>query len=732
MADTSFQPSRRFVLMAGVAAGGGLVLGLSTSAEAAASTAIGDYITIHPDNTVTILAKNPEVGQGIKTMLPMLIAEELDVDWAQVKIETAPSDEKRFGAQFAGGSMSTPMNWEGMRKAGAAGRAMLLAAAAAQLKVPVDSLTTSKGQVIHKASGKKLTYGSLAGAAAKLPAPDLNTVKLKDAKDYTIIGKAKGGIDSARVLKGEPVFGIDKTLPGMKYAVYVKAPVYGAKLKSANFDAVKEMPGITDVFALDGVGDFHGLRPGVAIVAKSWWYAKAAREALNPVWDDAHGAPHDSGAYAEKAKALLAGKGTVSKNTGDVDAAFAKAAKVVEATYEVPFLPHAPMEPQNCTAQPTADGGMEIWAPTQLPNAGKGLVAGTIGVPADKVIVHMLRCGGGFGRRLENDYMAEAAAIAKKLNGPVKVVWTREDDLAYDYFRPGAYQIVRAGLDASGATTAYHTHAVTFGQDGKPAQGAATEGYAFQGLAPNYRHEQALIDTIIPTGYLRAPVSNGMAFVHESFWDEIAFAAGKDPIASRLEVLEAHLNDPRPSDNRGNQSTYNPARAKAVLEQVAQRSGWGKTKLPKGVGMGVATYFCHLGHFAEVAKVKVENDGSWKVLKVWVVGDVGSTIINPSGARNQVEGSVIDGIGELSQAITFDKGRAREVNFDAVPMIRMSQAPQIDVHFHLSDFAPTGLGEPALPPILPAVTNAIFAACGARIRSLPLTPEKIQAARSKV
>ncbi|MBP2161710.1 MULTISPECIES: xanthine dehydrogenase family protein molybdopterin-binding subunit [Asticcacaulis] len=732
MADTSFQPSRRFVLMAGVAAGGGLMLGLSPDAEAAASAAIGNYITIHPDNTVTILAKNPEIGQGIKTMLPMLIAEELDVDWGQVKIETSPADEKRFGAQFAGGSASTPMNWDNHRKVGAAGRSMLVAAAAAQLKVPVDSLTTSKGQVIHKASGKKLTYGSLAGAAAKLPVPDLNTVKLKDAKDYTIIGKAKGGTDSARVLKGEPIFGIDKTLPGMKYAVYVKAPVYGAKLKSADFDAVKAMPGITDVFALDGGSDFHGLRPGVAIVAKSWWYAKAAREALKPVWDDAHGAPHDSGTYAEKAKALLAGKGTVSKNTGDVDAAFDKAAKVTEATYEVPFLPHAPMEPQNCTAQPTADGGMEIWAPTQLPNSGKELVGKTIGVAADKVVVHMQRCGGGFGRRLENDYMAEAAAIAKKLNGPVKVVWTREDDLAYDYFRPGAYQVVRAGLDAGGATTAYHTRAVTFGQGDKPAQGAATEGYAFQGLAPNYRHEQALIDTIIPTGYLRAPVSNGMCFVHESFWDEIAHAAGKDPVASRLEVLEAHLKDPRPSDNWGNQSTYNPARAKAVLEQVAQRSGWGKTKLPKGVGMGVATYFCHLGHFAEVAKVKVEDDGNWRVLKVWVVGDVGSTIINPSGARNQVEGSVIDGIGELSQAITFAKGSAQELNFDAVPMIRMSQAPQIDVHFHLSEFAPTGLGEPALPPVLPAVTNAIFAACGARIRSLPLTVENIQAARGKV
>jgi isoquinoline 1-oxidoreductase subunit beta len=730
MADTSFQPTRRLFLMAGAAAGGGLMLGLSSGAEAAGSSALGDYITIHPDNTVTILAKNPEIGQGIKTMLPMLIAEELDVDWAQVKVEMAPSDEKRFGAQFAGGSMSTPMNWDGMRKAGAAGRSMLVAAASHQLKVPVESLTTSKGQVVHKASGKKLSYGSLAGAAAKLPAPDLNTITLKDPKTYTIVGKAKGGVDSARVLAGQPVFGIDKTLPGMKYATYVKSPVYGAKLKSADIDAVKAMPGITDVFTFEGKGDFHGLRPGVAVVAKSWWYAKAAREVLNPVWDDAHGVEHDSAVYAGKAKALLAGKGDVSKNTGDVDAALAKAAKVIEATYEVPFLPHAPMEPQNCTAQPTKDGGMEIWAPTQLPNAGKALVAGTIGVPADKVIVHMLRCGGGFGRRLENDYMAEAAAIAHKLNGPVKLVWTREDDIAYDFYRPGSFHALRAGLDADGKTVAYHTKGATYSYDGKVAQGASIDGYAFQGLAPHYRHEQSMIPTIVPTGYLRAPTSNGMAFVHESFWDEIAHAAGKEPVASRLQVLDAHLNDPKPEGDprRG----YNAARMKAVLEQVAERSGWGKTKLPKGTGMGVATYFCHLGYFAEVAKVKVEDDGNWKVLKVWVVGDVGSTIINPSGARNQVEGSVIDGIGELSQAITFTKGSAKEVNFDAVPMIRMSQAPQIDVHFHLTEFAPTGLGEPALPPVLPAVTNAIFAACGARIRVLPLTPEKIQAARTKV
>lgn len=730
MSDTTFQPTRRLFLLAGAAAGGGLMLGLSSAAAAAGGgSGLGEYITIHPDNTVTILAKNPEIGQGIKTSLPMLIAEELDVDWAQVKVETAPSDEKRFGAQFAGGSMSTPMNWDGMRKAGAAGRSMLLAAAAAQLKVPVDSLSTAKGQVIHKASGKKLSYGALAGAAAKLPAPDLNTIKLKDPKTYTIVGKAKGGVDSARVLKGEPVFGIDKTLPGMKYAVYVKAPVYGARLKSADVAAVKAMPGVTDVLTFDGSDDFHGLRPGVAIVAKSWWYAKAAREALNPVWDDGHGAPHDSAAYAEKAKALLAGKGEVTKNTGDVDAAFAKAAKVVGAVYEVPFLPHAPMEPQNCTAQPTADGGMEIWAPTQLPNAGKDLVGKTIGVAADKVIVHMLRCGGGFGRRLENDYMAEAAAVAQKLNGPVKLVWTREDDIAYDFYRPGSWHGLRAGIDASGSVTAYHTRGVTFSRDGKVAQGASIDGYAFQGLAPNYRHEQSMIATIVPTGYLRAPTSNGMAFVHESFWDEISHAAGKDPVASRLEVLEAHLKDPKPEGDA--RWTYNAARMKAVLQRVAERSGWGKTRLAKGTGMGIATYFCHLGYFAEVAKVRVADDGTWKVLKVWVVGDVGSTIINPSGARNQVEGSIIDGIGELSQAITFDKGRAREVNFDAVPMIRMSQAPQVDVHFLVSDHPPTGLGEPALPPVLPAVANAIFAACGARVRSLPLTPEKIQAARTR-
>ncbi len=730
MADTinpTGQPTRRFFLTATLAASGGLMLGLSSEAKpVAGKVALGDYITINPDNTVTLLAKIPEIGQGIKTTLAMLIAEELDVDWAQVKVEMAPADAKRFGDQFAGGSVSTPTNWDPMRKVGAAARQMILAAGADALKVPVGQLTTAKGYVLHQASGRKLSYGALARAAAAKPVPDLTKLTLKDAKAYTIVGKSRGGVDSARVLSGEPIFGIDMTLPGMVYAVYVKAPVYGAKLKSADLTAVKAMPGVKDVFALDGSDDMHGLRPGVAIVAKSWWYAKAARDALNPVWDGAFAADHDSEVYASTAVKLLAAKGKTEKNNGDVDAAIIKAAKTLEASYEVPFIPHVPMEPQNCTAQPTKDGGVEIWAPSQTPNDGGDLVAKGLGIPRERVVVHMRRAGGGFGRRLENDYMIEAAAIAQKVGKPVKLVWTREDDIAYDFYRPGTFHALKAGLSEDGKVAAYSAHGVTYTHDGKVAQGGEIDGSNFSEIVvPNYRFETSSIGTIIPTGYLRAPISNGQAFVHESFWDELAHAAGKDPVVFRLTHLAPHQGDPLPKSGWD----YNAARMKAVLEIVAERSGWGKTKLEAGEGMGVATYFSHQGHFAEVAKVKVDADGEWRVLKVWAVGDVGSTIINPSGAANQVEGAILDGIGEMRQELHFDKGQVRESNFTDIPMMRMSKAPDVDVHFHITDFAPTGLGEPALPPILPAVANAIFAATGARVRSLPMTAEKIQAAR---
>ena len=714
---------RRFFLTASLSASGALAFGLGAQAAGpqkdADSPWLGDYIQIHPDGTVLILARNPEIGQGIKTALPMMIAEELDADWAQVCIDTAPVDAKRFGGQFAGGSTSTPYNWVPMRQVGAAARSMLVTAAARHWQVSPDSLTTSKGQVLHASSGRKLGYGALAAKAAGLPAPDLKTIALKDPKTYSIIGQAKPGVDSPRVLKGEPLFGIDMVLPGMVYAVYVKSPVFGARLKSADLDAVRKQRGVIDAFAIEGADDMHGVRPGVAILAKSWWYAKAARDVLKPVWDDAFGAEHDSAIYAKTAPSLLASPGTVTKNNGDVDAAFAKAAKVVEASYSVPFIPHVPLEPQNCTAAPTRDGGVEIWAPSQTPGDGGDAVAKTLNIPRDKVIVHMRRAGGGFGRRLENDYMLEAATIAVKAQTPVKLVWTREDDVGHDFYRPGSFHKLRAGLDADGKVIAYQVHGVTYAQNRQTAQGAGIDGDQFPGaVVENYRFEQSAIPTIVPTGYLRAPSSNGLGFVHESFWDELCRAAGQDPVAHRLKHMAAHAADP--AKGRG----YSAGRMQAVLQAVAERANWAGRKTEPGKGYGVACYFSHAGYFAEIAKVRVTKE-DWQVLKVWCVGDVGSTIINPSGAQNQVEGAILDGIGSLRHEIHFDKGAAREQNFDAIPMMRMSQAAQVDVHFLLSDNPPTGLGEPALPPVLPAVANAIFDATGIRVRDLPLLPEKL-------
>lgn len=724
--------TRRLFLTAGAAAGGGLLLGFGMVA-CTPKTATGpaapltDYVAIAPDGTVTLMAKNPEIGQGGKTSLPLLIAEELDADWAKVRIETAASDAKRYGDQFAGGSMATTLEYMPMRQVGAAARWLLIEAAAQRMKAGHEDFTTKSGRVIHK-DGKSFGYGELVGDAAKLKAPDPAKLALKDPKDFVLIGKPQKGYDSPRIVRGEPIFGIDMTLPGMVYAVFVKSPVYGARLTSCDLTAAKAAKGIRDVFIIKGSTDLHGLQDGIAILATSWWYANTARDLLQPVWADAAFAQHDSLVYREKAQSLLKGSGSVQQKTGDADAGMKAAAKTFDASYEVPFIPHVPMEPQNCTAQVTA-AGVEIWAPTQTPNDGAKLVADTLKVAPDKVVVHMRRCGGGFGRRLENDYMVDAAAIAQKAGVPVKLVWSREDDVAHDYFRPGGYYRVRAGVDAAGKLQSYISHNVAFARDGKIAQGNEIAGNAFAlAVAPNNRVAFSQIETPIPTGYLRAPISNSIAFVHESFSDEIAHAVGQDPIAWRLAHLDSHLDAYKGDRFDG----YNPARMRAVLAAVRDRSNWGKTELAKGEGMGVATYFSHSGYFAEVAKVKVADDGTWRVLKVWVCGDVGNQIVNPSSASNQVEGAVMDGIGSMEAEITFSKGRAVQTNFHEIPMMRMPKAPEVDVHFVPSDFPPTGLGEPALPPVVPAVANAIFAASGARIRQLPLTPERLLAARQPV
>ena len=724
--------TRRLILRTGVGLGGGLLLGFGLEScsrkKDAPPLTLTDFVAIAPDGVVTVMAKNPEIGQGIKTSLPMIIAEELDVEWKDVRIETAPVDAERYGDQSAGGSVAIRLNFAPMRQVGAAARWLLIEAAAVRLKAPHGDFDTAHGRVIHKPSGKTFGYGDLAVDAARLKAPDPGKLVLKDPKTFKLIGTPQKGYDSPRIVKGEPIFGIDMTLPDMLYAVYVKAPVFGARLLRCDLTAAQAAPGVKAVFIVTGKNDdMHGLHDGIAILAKSWWYAQNARDLLEPVWDDAVGTVHDSAVYRRQAQTLLKGAGATLQQRGTLDTALAHSTQTLEAYYEVPFLAHVPMEPQNCTARVTSDGA-ELWTTSQTPDAGRHLVAQTLGIDPHKVIVHMRRAGGGFGRRLENDYMAEAAAIAKQAGVPVKLLWAREDDVAHDFYRSASYHRLRAGLDAAGSLQAYACHSVTFSRDGQVAQGADIGSTAFSPLAtPHFRLEQSLIATTVPTGYMRAPTSNGLAFVHESFCDEIAHAAGKDPLAFRLAQLDAHSDAAFDLGDWDGQ--YHAKRMRDVLSNVAERSGWGKTVLPKGQGMGVATYYSHRGYFAEVAQVRVDKDGGWRVLKVWVTGDIGSAVVNPLGARSQVEGSVMDGIGQMEAEITFARGRAVQSNFHEIPLMRMPKAPKVDVHFILSDNPPTGLGEPSLPPVLPAVANAIYAACGARIRELPLTRDKLVAAR---
>ncbi len=756
---------RELLLSLGATTAGAMVLqfGLASRAQAAspavgaasASAAeLGDYIMIEADGTVTLMARNPDMGQGSKTLLPMLIAEELDADWQRVKIEYAPADAKRFVAQYAGGSMSVPDNWEPMRRVGAAGRAVLVQATANRWRVAPGTLSTHKGHVIHAASGRKVGYGAIAADAARLELPDPKGLSLKDPKQFVILGKSHRGVDTAAILDGQPLFGIDTAIPGMKYAVYVKSPVPGARLKSADLVAARAMPGVEDVFAVEGVapgpGDQIGLKagiaPGVAIIGRNWWQVNRARTALKDEWEDGVGALHDSDAYDAGARLLLESAGEVHNQKGDVEVGFAQAATHVEAVYETPWLPHLTLEPQNCTARPTA-AGVEIWAPTQFPNDGREIVAATLGIESAAVTVHMRRCGGGFGRRIMNDFMVEAAVIATRAQAPIKLIWSREDDVAHDYYRPGNYHRLRAGLDVQGHVLAYYAHGVSFSRDGKLVDGGELDADAAPGLlAANYRLEQSLIPTLIPTGWLRAPADNSLSFVHESFWDELAFAARRDPVQFRLDHMRASFAHPTAEPTEEGEPPYDVRRMAAVLELVAQRSGWGHATLPKGlpkgppkglpkglpkgVGLGVATFFSHRGYVAEVARVRVDELGAWQVEKVWVVADVGPIILNPTTAHAQVEGAVIEGVGQLMGEIRFTKGRTAQANLADFSLMRIPAAPAVDVHFHLTNNPPTGLGEPALPPVLPAITNAVFAACGARVRSLPLTAQKIMAART--
>jgi isoquinoline 1-oxidoreductase subunit beta len=786
--------SRRVFLKVGAAAGGGLLIDFSIPRFAAAEPhaaereyTLNAYIQIAPDGIITIMAKNPEIGQGVKTSLPQIIAEELDADWKDVRVEQAPLNPFLYQAQFAGGSFSIPMNYEPLRRVGAAGRALLIKAAAEKWHVPAEQCDTLPSKVRHTPTGRTVGYGALASRAAAIatkeqaehaaaaarashagqgghagpgahagpggrggpPAgfamfAELQKIKLKDPKDFRIIGKPLTGVDNSLIVTGKPLFGIDQSIPGMKYAVFERCPVFGGRALSANLDAIKALPGIHDAFIVAGAqpnglpdGMQISLVPGVAIIGDSWWAANKALDSLAVTWDEGPVASQSTEGF-ERAAARLATQPAhkVIHSDGDVDKAFASAAKTIEGQYAYPFIAHAYLEPLNATAH-FQDGKVEIWAATQNPALGQTLIAKTLKIPPSNITVHVVRSGGGFGGRLGAWYMVEAAYLSQRTGLPIKMLNNRRQDIQHEYYRPAGFHYFKAGIDGQGKLTAFRDHFITFTSDGeKVSDSADLEPNAPPArFVPNLEYAESLMLLGVPTGPLRAPGDNAIAYAFESFIDEVALAAGKDPLQYRIDLFAPARVLPNPPPPRGRPSfmrlpPFDTGRAIGVLELVREKSDWDnrRRKLPSRTGLGVAFYYSHLGYVAEVMQVSVAPEGMVKVDKVWACVDCGRQIVNPSGALNQVQGAIIDGLSAaLGQRITIDRGRVVQTNFHEFNLLRMNQAPPVEVHFRLTDNMVTGLGEPALPSAPPALCNAIYAATGKRIRKLPIDPAELVA-----
>ncbi len=714
---------RTFLKLTGIT-GTGLVLGYTIRDAASPVYAAtqdqftaNEFVRIATDGKIYLYSKNPEIGQGIKTAAPMVIAEELDADWADVIVEQAPVNEDLYGRQSAGGSRSITTSWDQIRKAGAAARAMLVSTAAKQWGVPASECRTEASSVFHDASNRRAGYASLAMKAAEEPLPDLDSLPLKKRSEYKLLGKRITGVDNRKVVTGQPLFGVDAVVPGMRYASYLKCPAAGGTVRSANLDEIKALPGVEDAFVIEGNNEPTELMPGVAIIANSTWAAISAKTKLKVDWDETH-ATRASWSEAQKnaKEAAKNSQGELLHDIGNVDEKFAEAEKSYEAYYEYPFLSHAPLEPQNTTAW-VHDGKAEIWSPTQRPEQGAESVAEILGLERKDVEVHQLRVGGGFGRRLMNDYMCEAAAISAQAGVPVKLQWTREDDMAHDFYRVGGFHALKGAIDKEGKLSAWQDHFITFmGPNKKPVSGGDMRASEFPvDFFPNTRVTQTMLPLRVPTGPWRSPRSCGIAFAVQSFISELALEAGRDHVEFLLEML----GEPRWLEE-GNIDAMNTGRAARVIKLAAEKAGWGKP-MEKGRGLGMAFHFSHAGHFAEVADISVDENKKLTIHKITVAGDVGP-IINLSGAENQCQGAVIDALSTtLGLQLSIENGRIQETNFHQYPILRMDKAPDVAVHFIESDARPTGLGEPALPPAAPAICNAIYAASGIRVRELPLS-----------
>jgi isoquinoline 1-oxidoreductase subunit beta len=720
--------SRRAFIARTTVAGAGLMIGirlpgpllLAEEATKSVPSPFDAWVHVKPSGEISLVVAKSEMGQGIRTGLAMILAEEAEVDLNSVTVVQAETRPDIYTHLGTGGSGSTMENYDPLRRAGATVRMLMITAAAARWKVSPAQCIAKNGAVRHRSSARHATYGELIEAAAKLPLPDPKTVALKDESEFQLIGHPFPRVDIPSKVNGSAQFGLDVRVPDMLFAMVARCPTFGGQ--PAHFEAAsaKAIPGVIDVFEIPSLGADMFTAGGVAVVADSTWTAMKARRALKITWDNGPNVSESSDALSEALRAAAAKPGARVRNDGDIDAALAKSAKHIEAVYELPFQAHATMEPMNITIRAGAND-CEVWAPTQSPDWVQRTIAHILGMPPEKVIVHTTLMGGGFGRRYMADYPAEVAQIAKVVQKPVQLVWTREDDMTHDFYRPASCHHMRGAVDAQGHPSAW-SHTIASAsidgfwnpEKGKPEESEVGGALQMPYAIPNVRLEYNPAASSVPRAWWRSVENSFNGFAVESFIDELAAAAKQDPYQFRKALLVKQKSTKPAGDD-----DVDPERLRAVLELAALKSGWGKL-LPKGKGRGIATFSSFGSYFAEVAEVSVAADKTFKIDRIVAVVDCGP-VVNPESVRSQTEGAIIYGLSAaLKDAITIKNGAVEQTNFDGYDPIRISEAPPIEVYLAPSGDDPGGMGEPALPPIAPAVANAIFAATGQRLRKLPL------------